>query len=129
MVEESPIQMNELDYIEYVKSRGDVRMLLDPLYVRDLVDVDDQFYKILDEYMIASDLGQESIYNSLQDSPLIIDINSNGDIIFLYTIDTELGQELAPFVNGTITYDSNYRYIRPSDLDQIITLRDDFQRL
>lgn len=120
--------MNELDYIEYVKSHGDVRMLLNPLYVRDIVAVDERFYEILEEYNIGLLSEDDSIYNSLYDAPIIIDINSNGDIIFLYVNDIELGQELALYVNGIVTYDDNYRYLRASDLDQIISLRDDFQR-
>lgn len=123
MVEDWQIQMNELDYIEYVKSHGDVRMLLNPFYVRDIVAVDERFYD-----NIESVTEDESIYNSLYDSPVIIDINSNGDIIFLYVADVELGRDLASFVNGPVTSDVNYRYLRASDLDQIITLRDDFQR-
>lgn len=120
--------MNELDYIEYVKDIAPVRMLLNPFYVRDLVDVDERFYTIIEEYYTESDLDDNVFFNDLHESPIAIDIDSNGDIIFLYTSNRQLGQRLRPFIDTSITYDVSYEYLRPSDLDQLITLREDYRR-
>lgn len=120
--------MNELDYIEYVKENTQVRMLLNPFYVRDLVAVNDEFYTILEEYYTEADLSDNVFFNNLYESPIIIDINSNGDIIFLYTSSIELGQRLGSLIVPSVTYDVDDEYLRPSDLNQLITLREDYRR-
>lgn len=123
------LKMNELEYIDYVKSVSDVRLLLNPSLVDPLVtdwDVLETIYDLDLEY--PSDL----ILNDLRDSPVVIDIDHDGRIVFLYAVTDDLLDQILlehPDLSVVATTDPDYDYVRIVDFDRLLDLRQDYTRI
>lgn len=121
--------MDDILYVAYAKEQlDDVRMLLNPLLMSPLYN-SNEFYNIIKERhptLIDSDL----IFSSLYDAPVIIDIDQDGNIVFLYVENRAEISQYSHILGDQvmITADPTLKYIRSEDFDRLLSLRNDFLR-
>ena len=118
--------MSELDYIEFVKESGDIRMLLNPSMVYPLIR-DKDLASFLIEHNTSHDYN--IFHDKLSPNKIVIDIDHEGNLTFIYSSDRFLLDDVEDnFLDEytIITSDPNYQYIRNSDISALINLRHEY---
>ena len=119
--------MEDWEYVDYIKTVSDTRLLLNPRWIEPFVDDDiDILDTILD---MDLEFPDEMILNNLEESPIVVDVDDDGRIVFIYAATKSLLEyilELYPHLEPVSTYDPNYMYIRLEDFDNLLELRDSY---